>query len=95
MKIYDWIVVGAGITGAALAYELVNKGCKVLLLEQYATPHNATRYSYGGLAFWSGTTPLTRQLCDEGWVTTIEKSAKRVSAAPLLGASGSLWELPP
>ncbi|MBW4629612.1 MAG: FAD-binding oxidoreductase [Brasilonema octagenarum HA4186-MV1] len=66
MKTYDWIVVGAGITGAALAYELVNKGCKVLLLEQYATPHNATRYSYGGLAFWSGTTPLTRQLCDEG-----------------------------
>ncbi|NJM70954.1 MAG: FAD-binding oxidoreductase [Scytonema sp. RU_4_4] len=66
MKTYDWIVVGAGITGAALAYELVKKSCKVLLLEQYATPHNATRYSYGGLAFWSGTTPLTRQLCDEG-----------------------------
>ncbi|MBP5974258.1 FAD-binding oxidoreductase [Brasilonema sp. CT11] len=66
MKTYDWIVVGAGITGAALAYELVKKDCKVLLLEQYATPHNATRYSYGGLAFWSGTTPLTRQLCDEG-----------------------------
>jgi glycine/D-amino acid oxidase-like deaminating enzyme len=66
MKTYDWIVVGAGITGAALAYELAKKGCKVLLLEQYATPQNATRYSYGGLAFWSGTTPLTRQLCDEG-----------------------------
>ncbi|MGH7998624.1 MAG: NAD(P)/FAD-dependent oxidoreductase [Brasilonema sp.] len=66
MKTYDWIVVGAGITGAALAYELVKKDCKVLLLEQYATPQNATRYSYGGLAFWSGTTPLTRQLCDEG-----------------------------
>jgi len=67
MKTYDWIVVGAGITGAALAYELAKKGCKVLLLEQYATPDNATRYSYGGLAFWSGTTPLTRQLCDEGF----------------------------
>lgn len=66
MKTYDWIVVGAGITGAALAYELAKKGCKVLLLEQYATLDNATRYSYGGLAFWSGTTPLTRQLCDEG-----------------------------
>lgn len=66
MKTYDWIVVGAGITGAALAYELAKKACKVLLLEQYATPQNATRYSYGGLAFWSGTTPLTRQLCDEG-----------------------------
>ncbi|WP_193199292.1 NAD(P)/FAD-dependent oxidoreductase [Nostoc sp. MG11] len=65
MKTYDWIVVGGGITGAALAYELVKTGFTVLLLEQYETPHNATRYSYGGLAYWSGTTPLTRQLCEE------------------------------
>ncbi|KYC38393.1 FAD-dependent oxidoreductase [Scytonema hofmannii PCC 7110] len=63
---YDWIVVGAGIAGAALAYELVKKGYAVLLLEQHATPQNATRYSYGGVAFWSGTTPLTKQLCTEG-----------------------------
>jgi glycine/D-amino acid oxidase-like deaminating enzyme len=27
---------------------------------------NATRFSYGGLAYWSGTTDLTRQLCREG-----------------------------
>ncbi|MUG97156.1 FAD-dependent oxidoreductase [Scytonema sp. UIC 10036] len=66
MKTYDWIVVGAGITGAALAYELVKKGYAVLLLEQHAIPQNATRYSYGGIAFWSGTSPLTKQLCAEG-----------------------------
>jgi glycine/D-amino acid oxidase-like deaminating enzyme len=66
MKTYDWIVVGAGFTGAALAYELVKKGFSVLLLEQDTNFQNATRYSYGGLAFWSGTTPVTRQLCDEG-----------------------------
>jgi glycine/D-amino acid oxidase-like deaminating enzyme len=65
MKTYDWIVVGGGITGATLAYELVKTGFSVLLLEQYTTPQNATRYSYGGLAYWSGTTPLTRQLCQE------------------------------
>ncbi|MBE9204973.1 FAD-binding oxidoreductase [Nostoc sp. LEGE 06077] len=65
MKTYDWIVVGGGITGATLAYELVKVGLSVLLLEQHATPDNATRYSYGGLAYWSGTTPLTRQLCQE------------------------------
>ncbi|MCC5637318.1 FAD-binding oxidoreductase [Nostoc sp. CHAB 5844] len=65
MKTYDWIVVGGGITGATLAYELVKVGLSVLLLEQHATPENATRYSYGGLAYWSGTTPLTRQLCQE------------------------------
>ncbi|NWF61649.1 MAG: FAD-binding oxidoreductase [Fischerella sp.] len=66
MKTYDWIAIGAGFTGAALAYELAKTGFSVLLLEQCATSRNATRYSYGGLAFWSGTTPLTRQLCNEG-----------------------------
>jgi glycine/D-amino acid oxidase-like deaminating enzyme len=65
MKTYDIIVIGAGIAGAALSYELVTKGFSVLLLEQHTTPQNATRYSYGGLAFWSGTNPLTRQLCEE------------------------------
>ncbi|BAZ79104.1 FAD-binding oxidoreductase [Sphaerospermopsis kisseleviana CS-549] len=65
MKVYDWIVVGAGITGAALAYELAKTGFSVLLLEQDKTPQNATRYSYGGIAYWSGTTPVTQQLCQE------------------------------
>ncbi|MEH2089949.1 NAD(P)/FAD-dependent oxidoreductase [Nostoc sp.] len=65
MKTYDWIVVGGGITGAALAYELAKTGFSVLLLEQHSRPENATRYSYGGLAYWSGTTPLTRLLCEE------------------------------
>ncbi|HEY9710520.1 MAG TPA: FAD-binding oxidoreductase, partial [Oculatellaceae cyanobacterium] len=66
MKTYDWIVVGGGITGAALGYELCRTGLSVLLLEQNATLQNATRYSYGGLAYWSGTSDLTRQLCQEG-----------------------------
>ncbi len=65
MKTYDIIVIGAGIAGAALSYELVTKGFSVLLLEQHTTQQNATRYSYGGLAFWSGTNPLTCQLCKE------------------------------
>ncbi len=66
MKTYDWIVVGGGIAGAALGYELVTKGFSVLLLEKDTTLQNATRYSYGGLAYWSGTSELTRQLCQEG-----------------------------
>ncbi len=65
MKIYDWIVVGGGITGATLAYELRKAGFDVLLLEEYEIPHNATRYSYGGLAYWAGNTPLTQQLCED------------------------------
>lgn len=66
MKIYDWIAIGSGITGAALSYELTKKGFSVLLLEQCATPQNASYYNYGGLAYWSGNTELTRQLCQEG-----------------------------
>jgi glycine/D-amino acid oxidase-like deaminating enzyme len=62
----DWIVVGNGIAGAALSYELQKSGFSVLLLEQSVNPENATRYSYGGIAYWSGTTPLMRQLCQEG-----------------------------
>ena len=66
MKTYDWIVVGGGITGAALAYELQKQGLNVLLLEQDASLQGATRYSYGGLAYWAGTSDLTRTLCQEG-----------------------------
>lgn len=66
MKTYDWIVVGGGITGAALSYELAKKGFSVLLLEKHPTLQGATRYSYGGLPFWSATTDLTHQLFQEG-----------------------------
>jgi len=66
MTTYDWIIVGAGITGTSLSYELAKKGLKVLLIEENPTFENATRYSYGGLAYWSGSTPLTRQLCEDG-----------------------------
>ncbi|NJL00503.1 MAG: FAD-binding oxidoreductase [Spirulinaceae cyanobacterium SM2_1_0] len=63
---YDWLIVGGGIAGAALAYELVRQGLRVQLLDRAPNASSATRYSYGGLAYWSGTSPLTRQLCQEG-----------------------------
>lgn len=66
MRTYDWIVVGAGITGAALSYELAKQGLSVLRLERHETLQGATRFGYGGIAYWSGTTDLTSQLCAEG-----------------------------
>lgn len=57
--------MGGGLAGSALSYELVKVGCSVLLLEQSAVQQGATRYSYGGIAYWSGATPMMRQLCQE------------------------------
>jgi glycine/D-amino acid oxidase-like deaminating enzyme len=52
MRTYDWIVIGAGITGAALAYELAKQGLSVLLLERHVSLQGATRFGYGGIAYW-------------------------------------------
>ncbi|MFM1843909.1 MAG: hypothetical protein RLZZ490_2652 [Cyanobacteriota bacterium] len=65
MQNYDAIVVGAGITGAAIAYEMQKQGQRVLLLEKSPQPINATALSYGGIIYWAGITPLQQQLCYE------------------------------
>jgi glycine/D-amino acid oxidase-like deaminating enzyme len=65
MSTCDWIVVGGGLTGAALSYELARQNLSVLLIEQHAQLSGATRFSYGGIAYWSGTTSLTCQLYTE------------------------------
>jgi glycine/D-amino acid oxidase-like deaminating enzyme len=66
MGSFDWIVIGAGITGSALSYELVKAGFRVLLLDRAPKAPNATYQSYGGIAYWAGTNDLTRSLCAEG-----------------------------
>jgi len=64
---YDCIVIGGGITGSALAYELVKHKLRVLLLEKNNFSNNATTYSYGGLAYWSGTNDVISSLFSEGF----------------------------
>lgn len=63
---YDWIVIGGGITGISLSYELQKAGLSVLLIEQHSQLQGASSLGYGGIPYWSGTTALTRQLCEEG-----------------------------
>ncbi len=63
---WDWIVIGGGLCGSALAYELQRAGLTVLLLERDRPVRGATAGSYGGIPFWAGMTPLTQTLCREG-----------------------------
>ncbi|MEO1622318.1 MAG: FAD-dependent oxidoreductase [Cyanobacteria bacterium J06632_3] len=65
MQTYDSIVIGNGLTGAALSYELAKQGQSVLLMDD-GNPHSGTRYSYGGIGYWAGTTDLTDMLFRAG-----------------------------
>lgn len=65
MQTYDAIVIGNGLTGAAISYELAKAGQSVLLMDD-GNPHSGTRYSYGGIGYWAGTTDLTDTLFRAG-----------------------------
>jgi glycine/D-amino acid oxidase-like deaminating enzyme len=63
---HDWIVVGGGITGISLSYELQKAGSSVLLIEQHQNLQGGSSLGYGGISYWAGTTLVTQQLCHEG-----------------------------
>jgi glycine/D-amino acid oxidase-like deaminating enzyme len=63
---HDWIVIGGGITGISLSYELQKAGFSVLLIEQHQQLQGGSSLGYGGISYWAGSTPLTQQLCQEG-----------------------------
>ena len=65
METFDWIVIGNGLAGAALSYELAKLGLSVMLIDD-GNPDNATRCSYGGIAYWSGTDSVTKELFQAG-----------------------------
>ena len=63
---HDWIVIGGGITGISLSYELQKAGFSVLLIEQHQQLQGGSSLGYGGISYWAGSTALTQQLCQEG-----------------------------
>lgn len=65
MNNYDIIVIGAGLTGSILAYELAQYKLKILLIEKDITYQNSTIFSYGGISYWCGTDILTKRMCQE------------------------------
>ena len=85
MQTYDAIVIGNGLAGAALSYELVKAGQSVLLMDD-GNPDSGTRYSYGGIGYWAGTTELTTTLFKEGF-------ARHQELPEELGADTQLREL--
>lgn len=68
MPTYDWVVVGGGLTGAAVSYELAITGFKVLLIEKSPNLLNATSLSYGGIPYWAASSPLTQALANAALV---------------------------
>ncbi|MGB3300202.1 MAG: FAD-binding oxidoreductase [Phormidesmis sp.] len=85
MQTYDFVVIGNGLAGAALGYELVKAGQSVLLMDD-ASPDSGTRYSYGGIGYWAGTTDLTETLFRAGM-------ARHRALPEELGADTQLREL--
>jgi len=63
---HDWIVIGGGITGISLSYELQKAGFSVLLIEQHQQLQGGSSLGYGGISYWAATTPMTQQLAQEG-----------------------------
>src|SRR2546423_1908191 len=64
----DIVIVGAGVVGAAVAYELARRRQRVLVLERAeAAGLGASRWSLGGTS-WLGAAmdPRLRDLCREG-----------------------------
>lgn len=64
----DVLIVGAGVVGAALAYECARRGQRVLVVDRAeATGEGATRWSMGGTHWLAGAADdRLREFCREG-----------------------------
>ncbi|WP_338462977.1 FAD-dependent oxidoreductase [Synechococcus elongatus IITB7] len=71
----DWLVIGGGLTGVAIAYELQRQGSQVHLVDPQLPETAATRFSYGGAPFWAATSPAIADVFTEGRRIYAELSA--------------------
>jgi glycine/D-amino acid oxidase-like deaminating enzyme len=85
MQTYDVIVIGNGLAGAALSYELAKAGQSVLLMDD-GNPHSGTRYSYGGIGYWAATNEWM-----QGWLKA--GLSRHQALSEELGARTQLREL--
>ncbi|MFN7715184.1 MAG: NAD(P)/FAD-dependent oxidoreductase [Pseudanabaenaceae cyanobacterium] len=82
---YDWLVIGGGLTGAALAYELQKTGLAVAVVEpQPLSPlppdlTTATSTSYGGIPYWVAQNPIMAGLARQSWRRYAELATELVS----------------
>jgi D-arginine dehydrogenase len=89
MKTCDFLVIGAGIAGAAAAYELANHG-RVILLERESMPgYHSTGRSAAVLTENYGNAIIRRlTVASRGF---LEKAPDQFTSSPLVSPRGVLW----
>jgi glycine/D-amino acid oxidase-like deaminating enzyme len=83
----DVLVVGAGVLGAAIAYESAKRGLRTLLVDRGEVADGATRWSTAGVAWLAHVGTPVEQLTREGW-------ARHRSLSAELGSDTGFRQLP-
>src|SRR5215510_8072817 len=89
MKTYDFLVIGAGIAGASVAYELANHGRVVLLERENLPGYHSTGRSAAVLTENYGNSIIRRlTVASRGF---LENAPEGFTSSPLLSPRGVLW----
>jgi glycine/D-amino acid oxidase-like deaminating enzyme len=85
----DVVIIGAGVVGAALAYECARRGQRVLVLErEAASAQGATRWSMGG-THWLTAAMEVQALRLGGSSPAVETPGGLISAGQVILATGA------
>jgi len=89
MKTYDFLVIGAGIAGASVAYELANHGRVVLLERENLPGYHSTGRSAAVLTENYGNSIIRRlTVASRGF---LENAPAEFTTSPLVSPRGVLW----